>query len=135
MSNNLVMSQKERDHLSVIKEVIKGHLSASEAGKLLELSRRHVFRLLRRYREGGDLGLIHRLRGKGSNRGYPKRLKSRVLELYWRPEFRDYGPTLFAEARTDEESFDHGSGLGGSWEGQGRHARACGRVLRCISSC
>jgi transposase len=97
MANNLVMSQKERDHLIVIKEVIKRRLSAREASKLLELSRRHVFRLLKRYREEGDVGLIHRLRGSTSNRGYPKRLKGRVLELYWRPEYRDYGPTLFAE--------------------------------------
>ncbi|MGB2959187.1 MAG: ISNCY family transposase [Bacteroidota bacterium] len=97
MGNNLVMSQKERDRLVVIKEVIKGRLSAREAGRLLELSRRHVFRLMKRYRQEGDVGLIHRLRGCPSNRGYPKRLKTRVLELYWRPEYRDYGPTLFAE--------------------------------------
>ena len=37
----------------VIKEVIKGRLSAREAGRLLELSRRHVFRLMKRYRGGG----------------------------------------------------------------------------------
>lgn len=97
MCNNLVMSQKERDHLSIIKEVLKNHLSAREAGELMNLSRRHVFRLLKRYREAGDPGLIHRLRGKASNRGYANHLKARVLELYWRPEYRDYGPTLFAE--------------------------------------
>ena len=97
MCANLVMSLKERDHLTAIKEVVKGHLSASEAGKLLGLSRRHVFRLLKRYRAAGDAGLIHRLRGCTSNRGYPRRLKTRVLELYWRSEYRDYGPTLFTE--------------------------------------
>jgi hypothetical protein len=97
MCANLVMSLKERDHLSAIKEVLKGHLSASEAGKLLGLSRRHVFRLLKRYRASGDAGLIHRLRERASNRGYPARLKTRVLELYWRSEYRDYGPTLFTE--------------------------------------
>jgi hypothetical protein len=97
MGNNLVMSQKERDRLVVIKEVMKSRFSAREAGKLLELSRRHVFRLLKRYRQEGDAGLVHRLRGGHSNRGYPKRIKTRVLELYWRPEYRDYGPTLFTE--------------------------------------
>lgn len=97
MCANLVMSLKERDHLSAIKEVIKGHLSASEAGKLLGLSRRHVFRLLKRYRAAGDAGLLHRLRGCASNRGYPTRMKTRVLELYWQSEYWDYGPTLFTE--------------------------------------
>jgi Helix-turn-helix domain len=109
MANNLVMSQKERDHLSVIKEVIKGRLSAREAGTLLGLSRRHMFRLLKRHREAGDAGLIHRLRGRTSNRGYPQRLKAHVLELYWRPEYRDYGPTLFAEVLTKDHKIlvDH----------------------------
>ncbi|GEM_PF-722988 len=97
MGNNLVMSQKERDHLTVLKQVVKGRLSAREASKLLGHSRRHVFRLLKSYRQRGDAGLIHRLRGCPSNRGYSKRLKARVLDLYWRPEYRDYGPTLFAE--------------------------------------
>ncbi len=97
MGNTLVMSQTERDRLVVIKQAIKNRLSAREAGKLLELSRRHVFRLLKRYRQEGDAGLIHRLRGRPSNRGYRKRVKARVLELYWRPEYRDYGPTLFTE--------------------------------------
>ena len=97
MAKNLVMSQKERDHLNVIKEALKKRLSAREAGELMNLSRRHVFRLMKRYREAGDAGLIHRLRGRGSNRGYPRQVKARVVELYWRPEYRDYGPTLFAE--------------------------------------
>jgi len=97
MGNNLVMSQKERDRLVILKEVLKSRLSAREAGKLLALSRRHVFRLLKRYRQEGDVGLVHRLRGGHSNRGFPQRLKTRVLELYWRPEYRDYGPTLFTE--------------------------------------
>jgi transposase len=97
MGNNLVMSQKERDHLTVLKQVVKGRLSAREASRLLGHSRRHVFRLLKSYRQSGDAGLIHRLRGHPSNRGYSKRLKARVLELYWRPEYRDYGATLFAE--------------------------------------
>jgi DNA-binding Lrp family transcriptional regulator len=97
MAKNLVMSQKERDHLNVIKEALKKRLSAREAGELMNLSRRHVFRLMKRYREAGDAGLIHRLRGRGSNRGYPRQVKARVVEIYWRPEYRDYGPTLFAE--------------------------------------
>lgn len=97
MPNVLVMSQKERDHVAVIKEVSKGLLSAREAAKILVLSRRHVFRLVLRYRQSGDAGLIHRLRGQASNHGHSPRIKARVLELYWRSEYRDYGPTLFSE--------------------------------------
>lgn len=97
MANILVMSQWERDCAAVVKELVKGRLSAQEAAERLSLSRRHVFRLLKRYRLEGDAGLIHRLRGKSSNRGYPKKVKELILQLYWQPEYRDYGPTLFSE--------------------------------------
>jgi transposase len=109
MANNLVMSQKERDHLIVIKQVVKGRLSAREAATMLKVTRRHIFRMVKRYQKAGDLGLIHRLRGQGSNRGYPKKLKARVLELYWRPEYRDYGPSLFTEVLASDHkiSVDH----------------------------
>jgi transposase len=108
MPHLLVMSQKERDRLAVLKQVIASRLSAQEAAGLLALTRRQVFRLLERYREEGDAGLIHRLRGRPSNHGYPKKLKEQVLELYWRPEYRDYGPTLFSEVLArDHKLFVH----------------------------
>ena len=97
MVATLVMSQKERDAATIVKEVDKSRLSAHDAAKRLGVSRRQVFRLLKRYRAEGDAGLIHRLRGKSSNRGYSRRLKQRVLDLYWTPKFRDFGPTLFTE--------------------------------------
>ncbi len=102
MANVLVMSQREREQAAVVKEVVKGRYSAREAAELLKLTRRHVFRLLARYRAEGDAGLVHGLRGRASNRGYPKKLKARVLALYWRPEYRDYGPTYFAETLAKE---------------------------------
>jgi transposase len=100
----LVMSQKERDSAALLKEVDKGRLSAREVAERLGVSRRHVFRLLKRYRAEGDAGLIHRLRGQSSNHGYPTRLKNRVLELYWSPKYRDFGPTLFTEYLASEHS-------------------------------
>jgi hypothetical protein len=97
----LVMSQKERDHLTVIKQLSDGRCSVSEAAERLSVSRRHIFRLLARYQASGDAGLVHRLRGRPSNRGYSAKLKKRVTSLYWQPEYRDYGPTLFAEVLSE----------------------------------
>jgi transposase len=93
----LTMTQAERDRAQVLKQVCARTLTIVAASKMLRVSERHLYRLLEHYRTQGDRGLIHRLRGRPSNRGYPKRVKARVLELYWRPEYRDYGPTLFAE--------------------------------------
>lgn len=93
----LTMTQAERDRAQVLKQVCSRTLTIVAAAQMLQVSERHLYRVLRRYRTEGDRGLIHRLRGCPSNRGYPKHLKTRVLDLYWRPEYRDYGPTLFAE--------------------------------------
>jgi transposase len=108
MANVLVMSQKERDFLAAIKELARGRLSASDVAERLDVSRRHVFRLLHRYRAAGDAGLVHRLRWHPSNHGYPRRLRERVIELYWH-QYRDYGPTLFAERLAEDHkiSVDH----------------------------
>lgn len=97
MADIPAMSQQARDGAAVVKEAAKGHLTARETAELLSLSRRHVLRLLKRFHLEGDADLIHRLRGRSSNRGYSKKVKARVSELYWQPEYRDYSPTLFTE--------------------------------------
>jgi len=93
----LTLTQAELDRAQVLKQVCARTLTIVAAAQMLKVSERHLYRVLRRYRAEGDRGLMHRLRGGTSNRGYPTRLKTRVLELYWRSEYRDYGPTLFTE--------------------------------------
>lgn len=97
----LVMSQRDDDSLALIKQLSDGRLSASDVAERLDLSRRQVFRLLHRYRASGDGGLIHRLKGRPSNHGYPKELRDQVIKLYWQ-QYRDYGPTLFTERLTED---------------------------------
>lgn len=96
MHSILTMNQQERDRLKILNEVCEGDLSVTEAAELLCLSQRQVYRLLRCYRSEGDQGLIHKLRGRPSNRGYPTQVRSHVVKLYW-GQYRDYGPTLFSE--------------------------------------
>lgn len=98
----LTMTQAERDRAQVLKQVCARTLTVTAASTMLGVSERHLYRVLSRYRAEGDRGLIHRLRGSPSNHGYAEQLKTRVLDLYWRPEFRDYGPTLFAEVLLKE---------------------------------
>lgn len=98
----LTMTQAERDRAQVLKQVCARTLTVTAASTMLGVSERHLYRVLSRYRAEGDRGLIHRLRGSPSNHGYAAQLKTRVLDLYWRPEFRDYGPTLFAEVLLKE---------------------------------
>jgi transposase len=90
------LSQPERDRLKVLHEVEQGHCRQVEAAERLRLSDRQVRRLLVRVRAEGDRGLIHRLRGRPSNRKIPEKLQQRVLARV-RQRYADFGPTLATE--------------------------------------
>ena len=90
------MSQRERDRVKVLHEVERKHLRQREAAERLGLSARHVRRLLRRVKREGDRGLIHRLRGRPSNRKMARAVERRILAEVQR-RYRDFGPTLASE--------------------------------------
>ena len=71
-------------------------MKQKQAARLLGLSGRQVRRLRRRYRREGDAGLVHRSRGRPSNRKTPDPVRRRVLACI-RRSYRDFGPTLAAE--------------------------------------
>ena len=91
------LSQRERDRLKVLHEVEEGHLTQVEAARRLHLSDRQVRRLLVRVRAAGDGGVIHRLRGRSSNRKIPARIRQRSLRRLRQPCYAGFGPTLAAE--------------------------------------
>ena len=97
------MTVKERKRLEVLSLVQTGELSLVKAAELLKLSYRQTKRIAARRRELGDTGLVHRLRGRASNRHVQPLRKEQAVELY-RTKYAGYGPTLAAEclARDDE---------------------------------
>jgi transposase len=90
------LSQRERDRLKVVHAVEEGHLRQTEGAQRLGLSTRQVRRLQVRVRAEGDRGLVHRLRGRASNRKLEARMEKRLLEEV-RKRYADFGPTLAAE--------------------------------------
>jgi transposase len=90
------MSRRERDRLKVLHGVCHGERLQKEAARLLGLSTRQVRRLLRRLEEHGDQGLVHRLRGRPSNRRLPAELRQEVLAEYQRC-YGGFGPVLACE--------------------------------------
>jgi len=105
MTGTLTMNQKERDRLKVLTQIPPNELTRAFAAETLHLSERQLYRLLNRYREQGDAGLVHRLRGRPSNHAYDKTDKAKALRLY-RERYHDYGPTLFSEVLTDEHGLE-----------------------------
>jgi transposase len=95
------MTKKERERLKVLEQIKQKKLTFADGADQLNVSERQLYRSMRRYKEEGDEGLTHRLRGATSNRQYPKKLRDNVVEIY-RCQYDDYGPTLFNEILVDD---------------------------------
>jgi len=88
------MSREESKKLSIIKQVIAKKLTWKEASKFMEVSMRQIARTVIRVKLFGDDGIMHRLRGKPSNRRCNE--KEKILKLY-KTKYEDFGPTLASE--------------------------------------
>lgn len=98
----LRMSLKERDRLRVMDQLSCGQMAQWEAAQRLSLSSRQVRRLLRRYEAHGDAGLVHRARGKASNRQIAAEVRQHAQRLL-RSKYRDFGPMLASEHLASDE--------------------------------
>jgi transposase len=101
------MSGQERERLVELEGVERGELSLSKAARRLRISYRQAKRLLRRFRQEGAQGLVHRGRGRSSNRTRPESQRQRALSIY-REKLEGFGPTLAAEKLSEQgEKIDH----------------------------
>ncbi len=93
----LALTQRDRDRLKELHGVIRRRQTVAEAAEHMGVSRRQARRLLRRLEREGDRGILHRLRGRRSNRAVPEAVRLRALGLLTEEKYRDFGPTLAAE--------------------------------------
>ncbi|MDD5167692.1 MAG: ISNCY family transposase [Syntrophales bacterium] len=92
----IVMSLGEVKRLKLVQSAIDGQMTQKSVATMLGLSERQVRRLVKVVREKGERGIIHRSRGRPSNRRLPDGIKERVITLYME-KYPDFGPTLAAE--------------------------------------
>jgi len=135
----LRMRSKERERLKVMAALSEGRLSQVAGGRLLRLSERQVRRILRRYEREGDAGLVHRSRGRRSNRKTPEKVRRKALACI-RRDYRDFGPTLAAEKLQERDGLTVSSETVRQWmmaEGlwQGRPRRQRHRTWRQRREC
>lgn len=104
--DGIVVRQEELKRLHVIRNVLEGRIRQREAAELLSLSTRQIRRMVKRIRGEGERGIVHRLRGKASNRKTPEEIQQRAIELY-RSTYSDFGPTLASEKLLER----HGIGI------------------------
>jgi|TARA_Y100000294_G_C8536171_1_gene329159 hypothetical protein len=98
----ITMRQGELKRLHVIRRVLDKRIKQTEAAKLIELCNRQVRRVVKRVKEEGDKGIIHKLRGKRSNNKILEETKIKVVSLY-KEKYKGFGPLLFSEKLFDIE--------------------------------
>lgn len=97
--------QKERLRKAVFEMVKQGRITLVMAARQAELSYRQAKRLYKRYKREGDAGLVHKHRGRESNRKHPDRDK---IIMRYKERYAGFGPTLAAEyLEEDQLKIDH----------------------------
>jgi len=96
MGRSILMSSKEHDRVNLLKEVKSRKLTIKDAAILANLSERQFYRIKSSYEKEGIIGIVHKSRGRHSNRGFHQETKDGVIKIY-RESYRDFGPTFFSE--------------------------------------
>ena len=96
MSWDLLMSRKERQRLRILERVKDEIITLKEASVLLEVSYRQAIRINQRYQQLGATGLVHRSRGRDSNRRSDPATKEAILRRY-EERYEGFGPTFAME--------------------------------------
>lgn len=92
----MTMSERELQRIEVLAQVDDGKLSVEVASGMLALTRRQVFRLLKRYRTDGAASIRHKACGRAPNNKIHAAKRDHALALV-RESYADFGPTLAAE--------------------------------------
>src|SRR4030043_587502 len=101
----IMIRQGELKRLHVIQKVLERVIKQVEAAEILFLSSRQVRRVVKRIRNEGDRGVIHKSRGRPSNRGISPKIKDRVIRLY-RAQYKGFGPTLASEKLLERDRIE-----------------------------
>jgi len=130
----ITMSTRERRRMTLMTRVADGLLKLREAAEMMRLSYRQAKRIGRRYREEGDSGLVHKGRGRRSNRALSDGDRKRVLGLYAKT-YPGFGPLLASEhlktdhgIKVDHETLRRWLVADGKWST--RHRKKSHRAAR-----
>ena len=96
----VTMSERDSQRIEVLTEVLAGRRTTASAATALAVRVKQAQRLLTRYRSGGGTAILHKARGRPSNYRVAAGIQEYAVELV-RQHYRDFGPTLAAEALLD----------------------------------
>jgi len=97
---NLTMQEAER--YKVISEIEEGYLKVKEAGEILGVSERQVYRIKARVEREGAGGVIHKSKGKKAPLWLTEKIKDKIDHLY-KTKYRGFNLTHMTEFLNQEE--------------------------------
>lgn len=97
MVRTIEMTIGELTRKTIVERVRDRGLTQKEAAKKLGISERQFRRILKRYREEGDAGLVSQKRGRPSNRKTDQEVLKAVWEFIRDPDKQGFGPTFMTE--------------------------------------
>ncbi len=100
----VMMSERELNRIEVLAQVDDGRLSVQNGANMLDITKRQMFRLLRRYRTEGAAAIRHKARGKTPNNKIHKAKRDYAVALV-KENYEDFGPTLAAEMLAEHHGF------------------------------
>ncbi len=92
----ITMNRSEREQLIVLSQLKTDEITQVEAALKLRLSTRWVREKFKRYLQDGDIGIVHRSRGRPSSKQWSNSEKTFTLNLL-QSEWQGFGPTFAAE--------------------------------------
>jgi transposase InsO family protein len=94
--DKITMNRKEREQLIVLNRVENKEISQKTAAQMLGISVRWVREKLNRYRAAGDVGLVHKGRGRSSAKRWDPKESEFTLDLLRGP-WAGFGPRFTSE--------------------------------------
>ena len=92
----LTMTDDELLRIKLVQDICDKRITGVEAARILSLSTRQVYRLVKRFTEFGSSGLLSLKRGQPGNHRHDDKFKLRVLTII-NEYYADFGPTLVHE--------------------------------------
>lgn len=92
----ICMRLREVTRLKAVQEAIGWRITQKAAACMMGVSERQARRLVRAVREEGGAGIVHKGRGRPSNRKTPDKVRDEVMSLC-KGRYRGFGPLLASE--------------------------------------
>lgn len=96
MKGDISMSIREVERITVMNSLLAKRIKQKHTSCQLGISVRQIQRLVKRYKRDGAKGLIHKNRGRVSNRLLPEEKREQIVDLI-KNNYSDFGPTLACE--------------------------------------